>query len=221
MHPQTLREDKMNISLPRVRRLAMIALGVAITALMVALFYANHESASADPQPADKMSVTGSTTLVSDPGVPTTLLATKMRTSTPADVVFAVTAECSIATDVKTVGNDDQSAEGVVDVWVEVDGAPVPVATGDNGHVTFCNEAHRRVTTLFDDTDATIETFDRSKQANGFNWTRLNMGNGIHTIEVKGMLTETASNKSTADAAVGKRTLTVFPTHMAPNEAPE
>ena len=35
----------MDISLPRVRRLAMIALGVAITALMVATFYANRDAA--------------------------------------------------------------------------------------------------------------------------------------------------------------------------------
>lgn len=211
----------MHLSLPRVRRIALIALGVAITALLVAMFYANRDSAQATHHPADKAAVAGSTVLVTEPGAPTTILAHTMRTSTTADVVFAVTAECAIATEVKTVGNDDQSAEGVVDVWVEVDGVPVAVATGDNGRVTFCNEAHRRVTTLFDDEDATIETFDRSKQANGFNWTRLNMGNGIHKIEVKAQLTETATNKATADAAIGKRTLTVAPTHMANDETPE
>lgn len=208
----------MDISLPRVRRLAMIALGVAITALMVATFYANRESATAAHQPADKVSVTGNNTLVTEPGVPTPILTTTMRTSTPADVTFAVTLECSIATEVTTTGNDDQSASGVVDVWVEVDDVPVPVVEGDDGRVTFCNEAHRRTTSLFDDTDATIKTFHTSKQANGFNWSRLNMGNGIHKIEVVAMLTETASNKSTADAAIGKRTLTSFPTHMANDE---
>ena len=216
----------MDISLPRVRRLAMIALGVAITALMVATFYANRESASANHQPADKVSVTASNVLVTAPGVPTPILTTTMRSSTPADVVFAVTLECSIATSVKTTGTDDQRASGVVDVWVEVDDEPVPVTDAldedgkaDDGRVTFCNEAHRRATSLgTDDTTDTIETFHTSKQANAFNWSRLDMGNGIHKVEVWAELTETATNPNTADAAIGKRTLTSFPTHMANDE---
>jgi hypothetical protein len=209
----------MNISLPRVRRIALIALGVAIAALMVATFYANRESASANHQPADKVSVTASDVLVTAPGVDTTILMTHMRSSTPSDVTFAVTLECSIATSVKTTGDDDQSASGVVDVWVEVDDVAVPVTEGDNGRVTFCNEAHRRKTTLgADDAQDTIETFHTSKQANGFNWSRLDMGNGIHKIEVVARLTETAVNQNTADAAIGKRTLTSLPTHMANDE---
>jgi hypothetical protein len=203
------------ISLPRVRRIAVIALGVAITALMVAVFFANRDSASARHQPADKIAVSSSTVEVTAPGQVVTLLSSRVRTSSPADLILQATAECSIATTVKTTGNDDQSAEGVVEMWVEIDGTPVPVASGDNGRVTFCNEAHHRVTTLFDDEDATIETFDRTKQANGFNWTRLNLGNGVHTIELKTQLTETATNQATADAAVGKRTLTVIPAKLA------
>jgi hypothetical protein len=172
-------------------------------------------------EPADKASVSGSTVLVTDPGTPTPILTTHMRSSTPSDVTFAVTLECSIATELKTVGNDDQSAAGVVDVWVEVDEVAVPVATGDDGHVTFCNESHRRKTSEFEDEDATIETFDLSKQANAFNWTKLNMGNGVHEIKVMAELTETATNENTADAAIGKRTLTTNPTHMAVDETPD
>lgn len=208
----------MNISLPRVRRIALIALGVAIAALMVATFYANRDPASAAHQPADKVSVTASNIVVTAPGAPTTILRTHMRSSTPSDVTFAVTLECSIATKVQTVGNDNQQASGVVDVWVEVDDEVVPVTEGDNGRVTFCNEAHQRRTTNFDDTNATIETFHTSKQANGFNWSRLDMGNGIHKVEVVAELTETATNPNTADAAIGKRTLTSLPTHMANDE---
>jgi hypothetical protein len=173
-------------------------------------------------EPADKASVSGSTVEVTAPGVATPILTTHMRSSTTADATLGVTLECAIATSVKTTGNDDQSAEGVVDVWVEVDGQAVPVATGDDGKVTFCNESHRRVTMLgTDDSADTIETFDRSKAANSFNWTALNLGNGVHKIEVIAELTETATNPNTADAAIGKRTLTVSPTHMAVDETPD
>lgn len=195
--------------------LAVIAAAVVSVGLSV------NFALGAAGEPADKASTSGSTTLVTDPGVATPILTTHMRSSTPADAVLAVTLECSIATDLKTVGNDDQSAAGVVDVWVEVDENPVPVATGDDGHVTFCNESHRRKTTNFDDEDATIETFDESKQANAFNWTALNLGSGVHEIKVMAELTETATNENTADAAIGKRTLTASPTHMAVDETPD
>jgi len=192
--------------------LAIIAASIAAIGLSANFAGANH-------QPADKAQTAGSDILVTAPAVETPILTTTMRSSTPSDVTFAVTLECSIATSVKTTGNDDQSASGVVDVWVEVDGTPVPVDSSDpDGRVTFCNEAHRRVTTLFDDEDATIETFHTSKQANGFNWSKLNMGNGVHTIVVKALLTETATNPNTADAAIGNRTLTINPTHMANDE---
>lgn len=194
--------------------LAVIAAAVVSVALSV-------NFALGAGEPADKASVTGSDVLVTNPGVETNILTTHMRSSTTADTTFGVTLECAIATSVKTVGDDDQSANGVVDVWVEVDDVAVPVAGSDNGKVTFCNESHRRKTSGFDDTgqaDDTIETFDTSKQANAFNWTALNMGNGIHKIEVVAMLTETAANDNTADAAIGKRTLTANPTHMAVDE---
>jgi hypothetical protein len=194
--------------------LAVIAAAVVATGLTVNFATANH-------QPADKVSTTGSDEIVTTPGVPHNILTTTMRSSTPSDVTFAVTLECAITTSVKTIGDDDQSASGVVDVWVEVDDQPVPVdSTDPDGRVTFCNEAHRRVTTGFDpgESDASIETFHTSKAANGFNWSKLTMGNGVHTIEVVAMLTETAVNENTADAVIGNRTLTVNPTHMANDE---
>ena len=200
-----------------MQKTLLAVLASALVAIALTVNFAIAQS----PTPADKASVTGSDVLVTAPGVVTPILTTHMRTSTTSDVTFGVTLECSIATSVKTVGDDDQEASGVVDVWVEVDDSRViPVADGDDGKVTFCNEAHRRVTTGFDpaENDATIETFHTSKAANGFNWTGLNMGNGIHKIEVLAELTETATNPNTADAAIGKRTLTISPTHMAPDE---
>jgi hypothetical protein len=191
--------------------LAVIAAAVVSVALSV-------NFALGAGEPADKASVTANDVLVEGPGTAVELFETTLRSSTPSDVTFAVTLECSILTKVKTVGNQDTYAEGVVDVWVEIDGNAVPVAGTDDGRVTFCNEYHRRVTSMFDDTNATIEEYETSKQANGFNWTKLNMGNGVHTIEVFANLTETATNDNTADAVVGRRTLTINPTHMAVNE---
>ena len=191
--------------------LAVIAAAVVATGLTV-------NFAIAAPEPADKASVTANNVSVSGPGTNVELFETTLRSSTPSDVTFAVTLECAITTTLQTVGNDSAFAEGLINVWVEVDDVAVPVAGTDDGQVTFCNEAHSRTTSNFDDPNAQIDTFHRSKQANGFNWTKLNMGNGIHKIEVVATLTETVTNDATADAVIGRRTLTINPTHMAPNE---
>ena len=200
---------------------ALVALGGAVTLLLV--LSSKHTAATAaDHFPADKVTVAANQAVVSGPGQAVTLLTGKLRTSTPADLQIAVTSECTIATDVTTVGNDDQSAEGLVKMWVEIDGKPVPVSSTpkpDDGQITFCNAAHHRKTSMFDDTNATIETMDKYGDSNAFNWTALNVGNGIHTLTLKGELTETASNRATADAAVGKRTMTVLPGHMANDAA--
>jgi hypothetical protein len=211
-----------HLSLPRVRRVAMIALGVAIAALLVALFYANHESAqSATNLPADKVTVSAATTDVSAPGKDVTLLTGTLRNSTPADLLISTTAECSIVTNVSTTGTDDQKAEGVINMWIVIDKTqvvPVSPTANDDGKVTFCNHAYERKTTFnANDQDDTIATFDTTKQANAFNWTALNVGNGVHTIELHAELTTTATNSATADAVVGKRTMTVLPGHMATN----
>lgn len=213
-------------SLVSTRRLAL-AVGVALSLSFLAFLIASSSGsqAVATHKPADKVVASGSKVVVTEPGTPTTILSGVLRSSTTSDLILSVTAECSIATDVKTVGNDDQSAEGTVEVWVEIDGERVGVENislsttsseaQDDGEVVFCNRAYRRKTSLFDDEDATIETFEKTKAANGFNWVALNVGNGIHEVEVKARLTETATNEATADAAVGNRTLVVEPAKLA------
>lgn len=185
--------------------------------------------AAADHKPADRTSAAGSETEVMGPGTAVTLLSEDIRVSTTADLTLAVTAECSIITNVTTVGNDDQQAFGEVKVWVEIDGqhVPVSVSDADQGRVVFCNRTYRRKTTNFDDEDATIETFMETRAANGFNWMALNVGqafddpangNNVVTVEVKAKLTETATNSATAEAVVGNRTLIITPTHAANDE---
>lgn len=206
-----------HISLPRVRRIAIIALGVAIAAMLTALFYANRESAqSATNLPADKVTVTGDKPDIVSPGTNVTLLGpVQMRTSTPEDLVFHVSAECSILNHIENVGNNTATSQGQVRVWVEVDGQPVGVVPGhqgasDDGKVVFCNRTYSRTTSGFTEQE-TISDYLNTREANAFNWSSLNTGNGIHTIVVKGDLTATATN-GTAQAVVGNRTLVVDPT---------
>lgn len=180
--------------------------------------YLSGPRANATHAPANKVIADGSAVEVFGPAETVTLLSATMKTSTTADLVFQVTAECSLVTDVTTVGNDMQSAFGQVKVWVELDGQPVRVSDDDGdepGKVVFCNRAYSRTTSMFDDEDATIATFFRTRAANAFNWLALNVGNGIHTITVKAELTEEATNNAVAEAAVGKRTLIVEPTKLA------
>ena len=180
--------------------------------------------ATAQHQPADKTSASGSAAEVVGPGQNVTILTQQIRTAAPTDLILGVTAECAILTALKTVGDDTASAFGEVELSVWVDGKVVPVslddaAEPDAGKVTFCNRAHQRSTSNFDDTDATIQDSIDEMQANAFNWLALNVGNGIHTIEVRANLTETAvSGKSDAQAVVGKRTLIIEPVKAANDE---
>ena len=189
---------------------------IAATAVTIGLTV---NFAGAAGTPADKVAASGSTAEVAAPGEAVTLMSEKIRTSNTSDLILGVTSECVITTALTTAGNDAAEAEGTVDVWVEIDGDPVPVSSDDtDGKVTFCNKFERRETTNFDDEDATIDTLDRVGTSNAFNWLALNPGNGIHTIEVKADLTTDATGTASALAAVGKRTLVIEPTHAANDE---
>lgn len=202
----------------RERRPVPAFLG-AVVLLAGALSYFSFRSAEADHQPADKVAARGSTVEVFGPeDQAVELMSATMRTSNTSDLIFQVSAECSITTNVETVGNDSQKAEGTVEVFVTVDGQAVSVAGGDDGHVTFCNRMYRRDTLNFNDEDATIRTFFDTKTANAFNWVALDVGSGVHTIAVNAVLTTDATQKAFARAGVGNRTLVVEPTHF-PNDA--
>ena len=197
-------------------------LGAAVAAGVTAALVAG-PGATAGHEPADKTSASGSTTEVLEPRTSTPILSETIRTSTPSDLILGVTAECAITTELQTVGNDTANTFGEVRMYVTIDGVPVPISDDDtdNGRVVFCNRAESRTTSLFDDTNATIDTFQEERQANGFNWMALDVGNGIHKIEVWAEFTqdEDASDGGSALAAVGNRTLIVEPTKAANDEA--
>jgi hypothetical protein len=176
------------------------------------------------------------------------LLTATMRTSKPTDLILQVAAECEIYTshsrDGKTTYN---KAAGTVRLWVEVDDKIVPVTAissppqngstpnfgGERDKATFCEreEEYKKTdnNSLCIADDALVaggtgceleEWFQKVKSANAFNWVKMNVGSGVHTIKLRGDLTtsvvnSTAGEVSTVRAAVGNRTLVVEPTKMA------
>lgn len=183
--------------------------------------------ASANHTPANKMAVAGSTlevlrdeSLLNTEPTTATILSGVMKASSPTDLVLQVTLECALWTTVATVGNEASEARATIKVWVEIDGAPVAVSgseadADDAGKVVFCDRTHRQTVTDLDDDDARIEQFLKTRTANAFNWVALNVGNGVHTIEVIAELDTVADDAGQTMAAVGKRTLVAEPTKLA------
>lgn len=213
-----------------VKRLAK-GINVALALLLLLGLVTLGRGAIATHRPADKVAVAGSaievmtTPLVDGQSSLTeTILEGTMKTSTPADLMIQVTLECALLTDITTdtVNQPESEAIATVKVWVEIDGAAVPVSSGDTtepGRVVFCNRAYRqKVTELDDDNDNHVfEQFLRTRSANAFNWIKLNVGSkpSPHTIKVKAQLTAQVTGAGDAKAIVGKRTLVVEPAKLA------
>lgn len=181
--------------------------------------------ATATHQPADKMAVSGSAleimTLPLVEGMSTTtavLLQGQLKTSSPTDVILSVNMECALWTDITTIGNSNSEAIARVKVWVEIDGQPVPVSMDDRaepGKVVFCDRAYQRATSNWDDEDARIDSYLRTRSAHSFDWISLDLGSGVHQVTVKADLTTAVTGMGSAQAAIGKRTLVVEPTKLA------
>lgn len=200
---------------------------VAAAFLFLAVVAAPHfvPQADATHQPADKMAVSGSSLevitapLLAGASVTTAeILHGQLKTSSPTDLVLSVSMECALWTDITTVGNDNSQAVARVKVWVEIDGVPVKVSSDDTtepGKVVFCDRAYQRTTSSWNDEDARIDSYLRTRSAHDFQWIRLNLGSGLHQISVKGELQTSVTGTGMAQAAIGKRTLVVEPTKLA------
>lgn len=181
------------------------------------------------PRGANKASASGSSTEIAGAHEEIVILSETVKTSKTQDLLFGVSLECAITTALETIGNDEAQASGSIKVWIEIDGQKIGIAEDDTdradnvkGEVTFCDRTYRRTTSLFEDEEATIKTFLDTKSAHSFNWVALDMGSGIHTIEVVAKLDQATSGgqtDTTARIAIGKRTLTIEPVHSANNEA--
>ena len=208
------------------------------------IFTLTANGAQANHQPADKAVASGSKVeIVPGPQVAgpggTELLSTTFRSSSTSDLMVHVSMECQILTNLKNQGGTNSGrtttseAEGQIRAWLEFDGKIVPIndtstnpqpgheAIGnDSDKVTFCeNERKQTVTDAEDPMDGhdTLETYLRTKQANAFNWIRLNTGSGIHTLKLMADLrTETVGDPANvAEGLVGNRMMIVEPTKMS------
>ena len=199
------------------------------TAAALMVFYVTGAFAAASP--ADKVVAAGDKTVVMTPvaGPNATLLTAVMKTSKPTDLILQVSLECSILTTVQNTGTSISTAQGQVRVWVEVDGDIVPVTsvsdppqnTPTEGDATdkavFCERLHTVDFMPTDNTDM-ITQYQKTKNANAFNWLRFNVGAATHTIVVYADLSASpAMGATNAQAIVGNRTLIVEPTKMANN----
>ena len=191
---------KHSVVVSRIFTLAIAALGLA-----------SPQAHAQSHFPADKVQVSASTMEVISPQQEVTLLSAQLRTSDPADLLTRVTAECGLWTNASSPMGE---ADARVTMWVELDGNVVPVtfdpAKGgpDDGRVAFCNRVFRV------EASDLVQLFLRTRAANAFTWGTLNVGNGIHTVEVKARLEAEAVGAADARAAVGKRTLVVEPEHL-------
>lgn len=216
------------MSRPNAARFSVVAVAAAIGAMVASLI----GPAGADHQPANKVAAAGSTLeVMTAPLVDgaaseeATLLSGTMRTSAPTDLLIEVNAECALFTDtiIRTPAgpgeSDASEAVAKIELWVEIDGTPVPVTEGDDGRVVFCNRAQFNQVTIGpeddDEDDHEFRQYLDTRSANSFSWITLNVGSGIHEIVVKAMLTANVTGAGDAKAMVGKRTLIVQPERMA------
>jgi len=210
-----------------MKRVMQLAVAIAIAAIAIG----GTQAVLATHQPANKVVAAGDKLAVVAPQTATPILSATLRTSKPEDLILQVSLECSITTALVTSNSDpSSSSEGDVRVWVEIDGVRVPInsisnppqpppAAGDpSDEVTFCNRTYSR--TVMDqenppDGQDREQDFIKTKTSNAFNWLRLNMQSGIHTIVVKATLTTTVTGDASAEALIGNRSLIVEPTKLA------
>ena len=204
--------------------------GVALAAL-VANMFGGVNLAGAN-LPSNKPFAAASKTVKFSPGTKVELLSATVKNSKPTDMMLHVSMECSIITDNVILGSttpgaqESAATEGTVRLWIEIDGQIVPIISSsappqnppppgdDTDKVTFCNRVFNRTV---QDAEDPQDGYDRSrdyietKSANAFNWVRLNMGSGVHTIKLFGDLSHFSTTGSSASAFVGNRSLVGVP----------
>jgi hypothetical protein len=207
------------------RRSPLVSVLVVALLIAAAVITRQQFAFAASNLPADKMTVTASSTSVQGPGTDVPVLSAQMKTSTPADLLLQVTSECTILSQITNMGTSTQNYIAKVELWLTVDGNPVPVvpnATGtgattgsggaDDGSVVFCNREFTRTTT-FNTNNESIKDVENTEQSNAFQWVALNVGNGVHTIVVHARFTDTNGTDTFAHGVIDKRSLTAQATN--------
>lgn len=200
----------------------------AACALVAGLVVVQTSGAQANHLPADKPFAAASKTVRFSPNADIPLLSATVKNAKPTDMILLVSLECSIITDnvipgsTTPGGTASATTTGTVRTWITVDGKIVPIISSssppqnpppsgdDTDKVTFCNRVFNRTV---QDSEDPQDGYDGSrdyiatKSANAFNWVRLNMGSGTHTIVLHGELTHSFSPGSNASAYVGNRSM--------------
>jgi hypothetical protein len=209
----------------RLARRSPVLTALVVLLLAAAAVIVRQQAYAASSLPADKMTVTASSTSVQGPGTDVPVLQAQMKTSTPADLLLQVTSECTILSQITNMGNSTQTYVAKVELSLTVDGKTVPVvppatttgATGqtsgtDDGHVVFCNREFTRTTT-FNTSNESIKDIENTEQSDAFQWVALNVGNGVHTIVVHATFTDTNGGDTFAHGVIDKRSLTAQATN--------
>jgi hypothetical protein len=208
-------------------------LSTALLGVLVGVILAGNQLVFATHAPADKVVASGDnlTTFAAGQDIP--ILTATLKTSKPTDLMLHVTLECSLITTLITGDGtgptDNAEASTNIDVWIEIDGQVVPVMSmsqppqnppqagnKEADGVTFCNRVYGRSVTDQENDGQDLESdYIRTKSAHGFNWLRLNMGAGPHTIVVKADIDTSTVGTATAQAIIGTRTLIAEPAKLA------
>lgn len=174
---------------------------IGLTLLVVLIGgYVGQGAVNAHHEPANKFAAAGAAMDNFDPDTDHVVLSETMKVSTPFDLALSATAECSILTYLRSEAGSsgaESRSSGRVEMWVEIDGTPVPVQTGDidpvtpnvqndDGKVTFCNRTYaRRITDTEGDSDIDEESdFIETRNANAFNWFALDVGRAYDKPDV-------------------------------------
>jgi hypothetical protein len=195
---------------------ALAAVLALLLATALSQAWADHE---AHHEPADKVAVAGSSLVVIEPAAgDVTILQETIRTAAPTDLLLQVTLECNVALqENKLLPAEISVASAQVEVFVTVDNLPVPVAAdGPRSRVVFCN---RTLRTIISDADESSLRLTDTFSTHAFNWARLDVGEGVHSVEVRARVTEGATPGDFARAAIQGRTLVIESVKMARGEA--
>ena len=209
---------------------------VALAAMAAPAAFYGAQAVAGSGIPADKVVAAGAYREVVAANAPAEpILSATMRTSKPTDIMIHTTLECSIFTQLLTNNTDNSATAGArARVWITVDGkivsiqqastppqnGTIPASGNDIDKVTFCDREYKRTVTDGEgDLPPTAidqqDDYIRTKSAHGFNWVQMNLGSGIHKIQVWAELTTETAGQATAELEIGNRTLAVEPTKMA------
>lgn len=214
------------------RQMLGVLAATTLVAMLVGMQLSGTLVAGATHSPADKVVAAGSKLVVLGPNEEATILTATLRSSKPTDLILLVAMECSIFTRLVTGpssdgGTDSATASGHIRAWVEIvvpvnsssdSSQPPPEPGNDSDKVTFCNRTYSRTVTDAEDPldgQDIEDDFIDTKNSNSFNWLRLNLGSGIHSIVVKATLLQATDGDATAEAAIGNRSLIAVPSKLA------